>query len=125
MLEKLLGLRSFGTIVDHLVHHQVTFPTSLGGLGLPLMVQHVAPIFLRCWVLIAPTLVSCFQQDDHFTFFDVVAHVKTSTYPFQVALWDIRVMLHFHLLTCFAFQKFSGAILSSNPIFFEGPTTEV
>jgi hypothetical protein len=31
MLEKLLKLGSFGTIVGHLAHRQVTFPTSFGG----------------------------------------------------------------------------------------------
>jgi hypothetical protein len=38
MLEKLLGSRSFNTIVGHLVSHQVIFSASLGGLGLPLVV---------------------------------------------------------------------------------------
>jgi hypothetical protein len=38
MLEKLLKSRSFGTTVSHLAHCQVTFPISLGGLSLPLMV---------------------------------------------------------------------------------------
>ncbi len=38
ILEKLLKLRSFGTIAGHLAHRQVTFPTFFGGLGLPLMV---------------------------------------------------------------------------------------
>ncbi len=38
MLEKLLRYGSFGTIVGHLACHQVTLPTSLRGLGLPLVV---------------------------------------------------------------------------------------
>jgi hypothetical protein len=50
--------------------------------------------FLRCWTLINPTLVSCFQQDDHFILLDVVAHVEIGTYSFQVTLWDTRAMLH-------------------------------
>jgi hypothetical protein len=50
--------------------------------------------FLGCWTLIDPTLVSCFQQDDHFTFLDVMAHVEIGTYSFQVTLWDTRAMLH-------------------------------
>ncbi len=57
------------------------------------MVRHIAPAFQGCWALITPALVSCFQQDDHLTFLDVVAHVETNTYPFQVALWDTHVML--------------------------------
>jgi len=38
--------------------------------------------FLGCWILIDPTLVSCFQQDDHFTFLDAMAHVEIDTYSF-------------------------------------------
>jgi hypothetical protein len=34
-LEKLLGTRSFGTIMDHLVCHQVILSFSLRGIGLP------------------------------------------------------------------------------------------
>jgi hypothetical protein len=43
--------------------------------------------------LIAFALVFRFDQDDHFTFFNVVTHVKIGTYPSQVTLWDTRVML--------------------------------
>jgi hypothetical protein len=82
MLKKLLWLGSFGTTVGHLACHQATFPTSLGGLGLPLVVRHVTPVSLGCWVLIILTLFFCFQQDDHLILFDVMAHVKTSTCPF-------------------------------------------
>ncbi len=92
MLEKLLGSKSFGIIMGHLACCQVIFFTSLGGLGLPLVVQRVAPTFLICWDLIVLTLTSCFQQDDHPTLVDVVAHVKIGTYPFQVALWDTHAM---------------------------------
>jgi len=46
MLEKLLGSGSFSTIVGHLARCQVTFLVSLGGLGLPLVVQRAAPVFL-------------------------------------------------------------------------------
>jgi hypothetical protein len=68
--------------MGHLARHQAILITSSRGLGLPLMVQRVAPAFLGCWVLIVLALVFCFQQDDHFTLFDVVAHVKIDTYPF-------------------------------------------
>jgi hypothetical protein len=37
-LEKLLGMGSFGTIMDHLVCHQVILPISLRGISLPLVV---------------------------------------------------------------------------------------
>jgi hypothetical protein len=46
------------------------------------MVRCVALTFLGCWTLIAFALISCFQQDDHPTLLDVVAHVETDTYPF-------------------------------------------
>jgi hypothetical protein len=60
MLEKLLVLGSFGTIMGHLVRHQTILFVSLGGLGLPLVVQCVTPTFLKCWVSIVLTLVSHF-----------------------------------------------------------------
>jgi len=43
--------------------------------------------------LIAPTLVYCLQQDDHLTLLDAMAHVKTSTYPFQVTLRNTHALL--------------------------------
>jgi hypothetical protein len=48
VMEKLLKSLSFGTIVGHLARSQVTFPISFKVLGLPLVVQHVSPAFLRC-----------------------------------------------------------------------------
>jgi hypothetical protein len=93
MLEKLLRSGSFGTIVGHLVCCQVIFPTSLGGLSLPSMVRRTALPSLRCWALIPFALISHFQQNDHPTLFDVVAHVETNTYPFHVALQNTHVML--------------------------------
>jgi hypothetical protein len=47
-LEKILHTRSFNTILDHLVCHQITLPTSLRGIGLPLVVQFVALVFWGC-----------------------------------------------------------------------------
>ncbi len=84
--------RSFGTIMGHLVHYQITLHVSLGGLDLPSMVQHVAIAFLECCALIALTLIFHFQQD-HLTLLDIMAHVKIGIYPFQVALWNTRAML--------------------------------
>ncbi len=82
MLKKLLRSRSFGIIVGHLVHCQVILPTSLGGLGLLLIVRRATPASLGCWALIILALVFHFQHDDHPIFLDAVAHLETSTYPF-------------------------------------------
>jgi hypothetical protein len=82
MLEKLLGSRFFGTTVGHLARRKVILVVFWRGLGLPLMVWYATLTFLECWALIAPALVSHFQQDDHLTFFDVVAYVEIGTYPF-------------------------------------------
>jgi hypothetical protein len=79
--------------MGHLACHQVIFLIFLRGLDLSLAVQHVAPTFLGCWVLIISMLVFRFQHDDHLIFLDVVAHVKTDIYPFKITLWDIRAML--------------------------------
>jgi hypothetical protein len=57
------------------------------------MVRYATPTFLEYWALINPTLMSCFQQDDHLILLDAMAHVKTDTYPFQIALRDTCAML--------------------------------
>jgi hypothetical protein len=57
------------------------------------MVRRTSFAFFGCWALIALALISCFQQNDHPTFFDAVAHVETNTYPFHVALRNTYVML--------------------------------
>jgi hypothetical protein len=93
MLEKLLGLGSFGFIVGHLTRSCVTRFAYLGGIGLPLMVRLVAPTFLGYWALIALVLVFHFHKDDHRTFLDVMAHVKTNICPFLVAVQNIHAML--------------------------------
>jgi hypothetical protein len=68
--------------MGHLAHHYVILPISSRGLGLPSMVRHVAPTFLGCWTLIALALISCFQQDDHLTLLDAMAHVEINTFLF-------------------------------------------
>jgi len=93
ILKKLLGSRSFGTIMGHLARCQVIFFASSRGLGLPSVVQHATPTFLECWALIALALIFHFQHDDHFILFDVVAYVKIGIFPFQVTLRDTRAML--------------------------------
>jgi len=57
------------------------------------MVRHATLAFLGCWALIIPVIVSHFQQDDHPTLLDAVAHVETDIYPFQFAPWDIHASL--------------------------------
>jgi len=126
MLEKLLGLRSFSTTLGHLACRQVTLLASSRGLSLPLVARHVAPTSLRCWTLIIPALVSHSQQDDHLNLLDVVAHVKTDSYPFQVTLWDTRAMLpkavQSHVLH---FGSLVMQFVSSNAVLFDGPTTRI
>jgi hypothetical protein len=56
-------------------------------------VSDVLPLFFLCWVLIDPTLVFHFQQDDHLSLLDAVAHVEIGIYPFQLALRDTYVLL--------------------------------
>jgi hypothetical protein len=76
-------------------HYNPSFNSSLNhftyfkGLGLPLAIQLVTLTFLGCWALIIPIVVIWFQQNDHPILFNAMAHVKTTTFPFQVALWDI------------------------------------
>jgi len=43
--------------------------------------------------LIALALIFHFQQDDHLTFLNAVAHVKIVIYLFQIALHDTNAML--------------------------------
>jgi hypothetical protein len=76
MLEKLLGVRSFGGSIGHLAHCQAIFLAFLGRIGLRYVVQTIAPTFLGCWALIAFALDIYFQQDDYLVLLDIVAHVK-------------------------------------------------
>jgi hypothetical protein len=85
-------------VIGHKIfqHYNASFSSSLNhftyffkGLGLPLMIQLVAPTFLGCWALSIPTVVICFQRNDHPIFLNAMAYVKIVTFPFQVALWDI------------------------------------
>jgi hypothetical protein len=46
------------------------------------MVRFVALAFLEHWALIIPTLISHFQQNDHPTLLNVVAHVDIDISPF-------------------------------------------
>jgi hypothetical protein len=94
MLEKLLNLRSFSIIVGNLAYPQLTPHASSEGLGLPSVVQHVALIFFKCWVLITFALVFHFQYDHHPILLDLMAHVKANIYHFQVALQDTHVTLY-------------------------------
>jgi uncharacterized membrane protein len=82
IMEKLLGMGSFGITMGHLACRYVILPTSLRGLGLPLMVRLVVPTILGCWTLIAFTRVTCCQRNDHHILFNLVAHVETNIFPF-------------------------------------------
>jgi hypothetical protein len=82
MLEKLLGVGSFGGYISHLTHRQTILLTSSGRFDLPLMVQITTPAYLGCWALIVLALIIHFQQDDHLILLDAVAHVETNTSPF-------------------------------------------
>ncbi len=56
--------------------------------------------------MIAIALIFRFQQEsDHPTLLNVMAHVETSTYPFQVTLQDTRAMLPKVIQSRFTFQK--------------------
>jgi len=46
-----------------------------------------------------------FQQDDHPTLLNVMAHVETGTYPFQVTLQNTRAMLPKVIQSRFTFRK--------------------
>ncbi len=59
-LEKLFGVGSFGGYISYLACRQAIFLVFLGELGLPFVVQIVAPTFLGCWALITFTFVTCF-----------------------------------------------------------------
>ncbi len=72
-------------------HHSAPFGSSSDHSSL--VVRRATPAFLRCWILIAPTLVFHFQQDDHLTLFDAVAYVEIGIYPFQFALCNIHALL--------------------------------
>jgi hypothetical protein len=57
------------------------------------MVWIVALAFLGCWAFIIHALVTHFQQHEHCILLDVVAHVETNIFPFQLALYDTQALL--------------------------------
>jgi len=57
------------------------------------MVRLVAPTFVGYWALIILALVFCFHKDDHSTFLNALAHVKTNTDPYQVTFQITHAML--------------------------------
>jgi len=65
ILEKLLGVRSFGDFIGHLVHCQAIFLASSNGFDIFFMIWITTPACLGCWALIVLALFICFQQDDH------------------------------------------------------------
>jgi hypothetical protein len=75
MLEKLLGVGSFGCSIDHLTRRHATLLVSSGGFGLLFVVWIIAPTFLGCWALFTLAFVTRFQQDDRPIFLDAVTHV--------------------------------------------------
>jgi hypothetical protein len=70
---------SFGSSLCH-------FTFLFKGLALPSMVQLATFAFLGCWALNVIAFVTRFQSDDHPILLDVVAHIKTNIFPFQLAL---------------------------------------
>jgi hypothetical protein len=82
MLEKLLGVGSFGGSISHLVHHHAILHASSGGLNLLFVVWTIALVFLRCWALIILAFVTRFQQDDHIILLDAITHVETNIFSF-------------------------------------------
>jgi len=81
-LEKLLGAKSFGGFMGHLVCRQAIFLASSSKLGLPSIVQTIAPAFLGCWALITLTFVTHFQHGDHPILLNKVRHVEINIFLF-------------------------------------------
>jgi hypothetical protein len=121
MLEKLLWSRSFGTIVSHLVHPSYFFlrvKPSLSGptcctylfkmLGFDCSCINIS--FLAKW---SPYSSSC----------DGTCKDQCLSFPCYTMGYSCNVTCSCPI-TCLAFQKSSVAILSSNIVFFDGPTTQ-
>ncbi len=85
-LENLLGAKSFGGSIDHLTHCQVILHVFSSRFSLPFVIRTIALAFLGCWALITLTLVTCFQQDDHYILLDIIEHVEIGTSLFQMAI---------------------------------------
>ncbi len=93
MLEKLVGVVSFGGSTNHLISHEATLLTSLSMFDLRLVVRTIALVFLGCQAPITPTLVIRFQQDDYLILLDVITHVEINISLFQMALRDTQTTL--------------------------------
>jgi hypothetical protein len=76
----------FNIKVGHLACHCVILPFYSKSLPFPSMVQLATLAFLGCFALNVIAFVTRFQSDDHPILLDVVAHIKTNIFPFQLAL---------------------------------------
>jgi hypothetical protein len=123
MLEKLLGSWSFSIIVSHFAHHQVTLPTFLG----------VRPSFNGSTYY--PHLLRMLSFDRSYISFSFLARGapyfswcggtckdRYLSFPSDTMKFPCNVTWGC-LITCLAFRNFNGAILFSNAVFFDGPTT--
>jgi hypothetical protein len=126
MLEKLLGLGSFDTIVGHLLCCQVNLPVSSMGAKLSLngstCYSHLFGMlgFDRSYTSLSfPIGWSPYSSwcNDTCKNWYLSLPGRITRYPCDV-IWGRSII-------CLAFQKFNGAILSSNAIFFDEPTTWV
>jgi hypothetical protein len=93
MLERLLGVGSFGGFIGHLACPHAIFLAFSNGFGFFSIVRIIAFTFLECWALIIFALVIHFQHDDHPILLVAIAHVDINIFPFQMALQDTRAML--------------------------------
>jgi len=123
MLEKLLGSWSFSTIMSHFAHHQVILPTFLRvrpSFNGPTYYPHLLRVlnFDHSYISLSfltrgtPYFSWCGGTcRDWYLFFPS----NTMKYPCNVT-WGCSI-------TCLAFRNSNGAILFSNVVFFDGPTT--
>jgi hypothetical protein len=58
MLEKLLGVGSFGDFIDQLARHKAILPVFSGKFDFVFVIQTYAPAFLGCYTLIGLALVT-------------------------------------------------------------------
>jgi len=123
MLEKLLGAWSFSTIMSHFAHHQVFFPTFLGvrpSFNGPTYYPHLLRMLsFNCSYINLSFLT---RGAPYFSWCGGTC--RDQYLPFQVTLWNTLAMLlevvRSHVLP---FETLNGAILFSNVVFFDGPTT--
>jgi hypothetical protein len=100
VFEKLLGLGSLECLEAPLVHQQVAFPISSGGIGLISLEVIAQTAYLKSWALVALVTISRFLLNSHMFLLEVKGVNNSSPLPFYTHLKLTHGLLPLRASTC-------------------------